>query len=111
MAGKQEPEFESEEGIAGSADPSKRFREMEVSEEERAEIERTRQARLDPENRPENAEVDNTHREFDSEAGMFTDAPGYEQVADGDKPYDDDAGEMKAPDKSAGTETSEEPTA
>ena len=75
-------------------------------------IEEERERRLDPENRPDGAEVDNTHRDFDSEAGMFTDQPGYEKVAAGEKPYDDDAGEMKAPDKSqAGTETSEEPTA
>ena len=44
----------------GSADPGERFREMEVSEEERAEIEEERERRLDPDNRPENAEVDNT---------------------------------------------------
>lgn len=74
MAEKEtEPVFDSEEGVAGTADPSKRFREMEVSEEERAEIERTREMRLDPENRPENSEVDNTKRDFDAEHGHFTD--------------------------------------
>jgi hypothetical protein len=77
------------------------------------EMEAERRRRLDPQNRPDGAEVDNTHREFDSEAGMFTDAPGYAEVAHGDKPYDDDAGEMKAPDRGSttGTETSEESTA
>jgi hypothetical protein len=44
----------------GSADPTKRFREREVSEEEIAEIEAERERRLDPDNRPDNAEVDNT---------------------------------------------------
>ncbi len=74
MAEKEtEPVFESEEGVAGSADPSKRFRETEVSAEERAEIERTREMRLDPANRPENSEVDNTHRDFDDKHGHFTD--------------------------------------
>jgi len=48
------------EGSAGSADPSEVFREMKPSEEEVAEIEEERQRRLAPENRPENAEVDNT---------------------------------------------------
>ena len=44
----------------GTADPSERFREIEVSEEEREEIEAERRRRLDPDNRPANAEVDNT---------------------------------------------------
>jgi hypothetical protein len=48
------------EGSAGSSDPSAAFRDIEVSEEEREEIERERERRLAPENRPENAEVDNT---------------------------------------------------
>jgi hypothetical protein len=48
------------EGSAGSADPSEVFREMKPSEEEVAEIEEERKRRLDPDNRPENAEVDNT---------------------------------------------------
>lgn len=42
-------------------------------EEEIAEIEEERKARLDPDNRPENAEVDNTGRTFNSEAGDFED--------------------------------------
>jgi hypothetical protein len=77
------------------------------------EIEEERARRLDPANRPEGAEVDNTHRDFDSEAGMFTDEPGYERLSDEDKPYDDDAGEMKAPDAGSdgsGTGDAEEPT-
>lgn len=43
-------------------------------------IEKDRAERLDPENRPDGAEVDNTHREFDPEAGMFTDSDGYDQA-------------------------------
>lgn len=69
-----QPRFESEEGVAGTADPSKKFREMDVSEEEKAEIENTREQRLDPENRPEGAEVDNTDRTFDPETGGFRDS-------------------------------------
>jgi len=38
---------------------------------------RERAARLAPENRPPNSEVDNTGREFDEEKGMFTDDPDY----------------------------------
>jgi hypothetical protein len=45
----------------------------EVSEEEQQEIEEERERRLASENRPENAEVDNTSREFDSSIGQFTD--------------------------------------
>jgi hypothetical protein len=49
-----------QEGSAGSADPSQVFRENRPSEEEVREIEAERERRLAPENRPENAEVDNT---------------------------------------------------
>lgn len=62
---------QDQEGQAGSADPSKRFREMEISEEEQREIAEERERRLDPANRPENSEVDNTHRTF--EDGEFKD--------------------------------------
>ena len=57
----------------GSADPSRRFREQEISEEERQQVEKERERRLDPDNRPEMAEVDNTHRDFDPEKGEFVD--------------------------------------
>lgn len=48
--------------------------------EDEAEIEEERQERLDPDNRPDNAEVDNTDRDFDPEKGMFTDAEGYDEA-------------------------------
>ena len=51
---------EETEGSAGSADPSEAFRDIDPSEEERAEIEEERQRRLAPENRPDHAVVDNT---------------------------------------------------
>lgn len=47
---------------------------------EAEEIERDREERLDPDNRPEGAEVDNTDREFDAEKGLYTDSEGYEQA-------------------------------
>lgn len=48
------------EGSAGRADPSAAFRDKRPSDEEIAEIEAERERRLAPENRPANAEVDNT---------------------------------------------------
>ena len=42
----------------------------EVSEEEAEQLEKERQERLDPDNRPENALVDNTQREFDPDEGF-----------------------------------------
>ena len=53
-------EGEDQEGTAGRADPSEVFRENPPSDEEVAEIEEERKRRLAPENRPDNAEVDNT---------------------------------------------------
>ena len=57
-----EAEHAGDEVAIGSSDPSKVFAEMEVSAEERAEIAAERERRLDPANRPEGAEVDNTGR-------------------------------------------------
>jgi len=65
----------------------------EVPAEEVARIEAERRERLADENRPAGSEVDNSERDFDSEAGMFTDSPGYDPD---DKPFDDDAGETGA---------------
>jgi hypothetical protein len=48
--------------------------------EDESEIEADRDERLDPDNRPEEAEVDNTARDFDVTKGMFTDSEGYEQA-------------------------------
>ncbi|MFC6284977.1 hypothetical protein ACFP3Q_05405 [Nocardioides sp. GCM10027113] len=51
---------EEQESSAGRADPSAAFRDKRPSDAEIAEIEAERKRRLAPENRPENAEVDNT---------------------------------------------------
>lgn len=40
------------------------------------EVEAERQRRLDPANRPEGSEVDNTHRDFDPERGFTDPEPG-----------------------------------
>ncbi len=45
----------------------------EPPEEEIKEIEEERERRLDPDNRPENSEVDNTERTFDFDKGEFKD--------------------------------------
>jgi len=51
---------DEQEGSAGNADPAAAFRKIQPSEDEIAEIEAERERRLDPRNRPENTEVDNT---------------------------------------------------
>ena len=66
----------AEEGSAGSSDPSKRFKENPPDEDEQKEIEETREERLDPENRPEGSEVDNTGRTFDENEWKFEDDEG-----------------------------------
>lgn len=57
-----EAEHGDDGATGGTSDPSRTFAEMEVSEDERAEIAAERERRLDPANRPEGAEVDNTGR-------------------------------------------------
>jgi hypothetical protein len=54
-----------------------------IPEEEIDEIEAERKQRLDPENRPDMAEVDNTQREFDLERGEFVDSPDEDDTAAG----------------------------
>ena len=49
----------------------------EIDEEE---VEAERAERLDPDNRPDDAEIDNSDREFDEQKGMFTDSPGYDEA-------------------------------
>jgi hypothetical protein len=45
------------------------------------EIEEERERRLDPDHRPDAAEVDNTERTFDSDTGLFTDSDEYDDDA------------------------------
>lgn len=61
-------------GRSMGIDPSK-----EPDEETKQEIDAERDRRLDPENRPDGAEVDNTDRTFDSERGQFTDSEEYDE--------------------------------
>jgi hypothetical protein len=48
--------------------------------EDAEQIAADREERLDPDNRPDGAEVDNTDRKFDAEKGLYTDSEGYEQA-------------------------------
>jgi hypothetical protein len=52
-----------------------------LSDEEREQLETEREERLDPDNRPKNAEVDNSGREWDSEKEDFKYAAGEEPGA------------------------------
>jgi hypothetical protein len=72
------PEEERESGTAGLPDKDN------VPEDTIKEIEAEREERLDPDNRPDNVEVDNTPRTFDPDAGKFTDRDDYSEE---DKPY------------------------
>ena len=77
----QEPEAqerEKEPGTAGLPDAD------EVSDEKKAQLDQEREERLDDDNRPDGAEVDNTERDFDDAAGMFTDNADH---SEGERPY------------------------
>ena len=99
-------EGEDVEGEAGSSDPSKRFREMEIPPERVDEIEQTREQRLDPENRMENAEVDNSDRTFDPQRGHFTDAEEYDES---EPPRFSDPEDPNNPDNRPDTDTPSDP--
>jgi hypothetical protein len=47
-------------------------------DDEVKEMEEERERRLDPDHRPDDAEVDNTERTFDPDTGRFTDSDDYD---------------------------------
>ncbi|MET0838781.1 MAG: hypothetical protein ABWY19_08380 [Marmoricola sp.] len=51
----------------------------EPDDETKQEMEEERERRLDPDNRPDGAEVDNTDRTFDVDHGQFTDSEDYDE--------------------------------
>jgi hypothetical protein len=51
----------------------------EPDDDTKKEMEEEREKRLDPDNRPDNAEVDNTERTFDPDTGRFTDSAEYDE--------------------------------
>ena len=69
---------QSADDSAEESNQSAAERAAEEVDEEQVEAERAE--RLDPDNRPDDAEIDNSDREFDEEKGMFTDSPGYEEA-------------------------------
>jgi hypothetical protein len=70
----------------------------ELSDEEKQSMEKEREERLDPDNRPDNAEIDNTDRTFDARSGQFTD----DDEDDGLGPFadEDPEAETKSDDES-----------
>ena len=73
-----------------------------LSEEDVEQIEREREERLAPENRPINSEVDNTQRDFDPETGEFN-VPA-DEVENGPRPLSD---EDRAGDAGGGSDDAE----
>ncbi len=71
----------AEDDEEGDEEPSSgSTRQPGADPEDETEIEEERERRLDPDNRPENVEVDNTQRDFDVEKGMFEDSEGFEEA-------------------------------
>ncbi|GAB3253139.1 hypothetical protein [Nocardioides dilutus] len=66
--------------VSGEAEEQPGTQQPGADPAEAEEIEAERQERLDPDNRPEGAEVDNTDRDFDAEKGMYADSDGYEDA-------------------------------
>lgn len=83
----------AERGSGTAGLPSK----DDIPDETIDEIERERAERLDPANRPDATEVNNTGRTFDSGAGKYTDNPDYDES---DRPFLTEEG--KAPPKPSG---------
>lgn len=59
----------------------------EPDDETKQDMDEERERRLDPDNRPDDVEIDNTQRTFDTDRGMFTDNDDYDENAD--PPYSD----------------------
>ena len=66
--------------VSGEAEEEPGTRQPGAHPEDEEQIEEERKERLDPENRPEEFEVDNSDRDFDAEKGMYTDSEGYEEA-------------------------------
>lgn len=75
ISGPESRDSGRESGTAGLPDAD------EVPAETVEGLEKERAERLADDNRPEGAEVDNTHRTFDSGSGMFTDNPDYDPAS------------------------------
>jgi hypothetical protein len=80
MSDDEQPDQDEVGPVSGEAEEESGARQPGADPEDEEEIEEERKERLDPENRPDGAEVDNTDREFDAEKGLYTDSEGYEQA-------------------------------
>ncbi len=59
--------------VEARIDAANHDQDRELSDEDVKRLEAERDERLDPDNRPEGAVVDNTDRDFDPETGTFSD--------------------------------------
>ena len=66
-----------------------------MSDEEKEQIEKERQERTDPDNRPEGSEIDNTERDFNVKHGQFEDHEIDEDLGPYNDPNAED-GEIEA---------------
>lgn len=74
----------------------------EPDDQTKQEMAEERERRLDPDNRPDGAEVDNTDRTFDHERGQYTDSEDYDPheppvFSDPENPNTRDGTEDQAP--------------
>ena len=81
----QDDEQDTQKDTEGAEQPG-------ADPEDEQEIEQDREERLDPDNRPDQAEIDNSEREFDATKGMFKDSEGYDEA----EPKFPDIGEQEA---------------
>ena len=72
---------DTSDGDVASPDVTSSDAQADVSDGEREQLEKEREERLNPDNRPVNAEVDNSGREWDSEKEDFKYAAGEEPGA------------------------------
>jgi len=69
----REPADEAQDEQAGQDDQAEQDDAGEKEQPDQEQVLKEREERLDPENRPDNVEVDNTDRTFDPETGFFED--------------------------------------
>jgi len=78
----------------------------EPDDQTKKDIEEERDRRLDPDNRPDGAEIDNTPRDFDVDRGQFTDSESYDEsepapFSDPEDPNNPDNAAADGPEDSA----------
>lgn len=66
--------------VSGEAEEESGTRQPGADPEDAEQIAVEREERLDPANRPDGAEVNNSDRKFDAEKGLYTDSEGYDEA-------------------------------